>query len=138
MKTYVLAYFATAIVFLGLDSVWLSTMGSAFYRPLLGNLLLEKFNVAPAAVFYLLYVVGIVFFATAPAFDSGRWATALGHGALFGFFAYATYDLSNQATLKNWPALLTLIDLSWGTVLTGASATLGYLIARAILGATTT
>lgn len=135
MKTYILSYVATAIVFLGMDSIWLGTMGNALYRPLLGGLMLEKFSLAPAAAFYLLYVVGIVFFAVSPAFDSGRWTTALVHGALFGFFAYATYDLTNQATLKNWPMTITIVDLCWGTVVTGVAATFGYLIAKTVLKA---
>ena len=135
MKTYILSYVATAIVFLGMDSIWLGTMGNLLYRPLLGGLMLEKFSLAPAAAFYLLYVVGIVFFAVSPAFDSGRWMTALVHGALFGFFAYATYDLTNQATLKNWPMTITIVDLCWGTVATGVAATFGYLIAKTVLKA---
>jgi uncharacterized membrane protein len=135
MKIYALSYLATAIVFVGIDAIWLSTMGNALYRPLLGEILLEKFNPAPAALFYLLYFGGIVYFAVAPAIESGRWTTALCNGALFGFFAYATYDLTNQATLKVWSTVITVADLCWGTALTAVAATLGYLIARAIAGA---
>ena len=136
MKTYILSYLATAFVFLGMDAIWLSTMGGALYRPLLGNMLLEKFSLAPAVIFYLLYVVGIVIFAVSPAFESGRWTTATLYGALFGFFAYATYDFTNQATLKDWSAIITVVDLCWGTVVTGVAATIGYLIAGAVLRAT--
>jgi uncharacterized membrane protein len=134
MKIYVLSYLAAGIVMLGIDAVWLGVMGSAFYRPMLGDMLQEKFSPAPAAIFYLLYVAGIVIFGVTPAFESGRWTTALTHGALLGFFAYATYDLTNQATLRHWPTLVTIVDLSWGTTLTGVSATLGYLIARTVAG----
>ena len=74
-------------------------------------------------------------FAISPALDTGRWATALIHGALFGLFAYATYDLSNQATLRNWPMTITLIDVSWGTTVTAVSAAAGYSIAQALLRA---
>lgn len=136
MKLYVLSYIATAILFFACDAVWLSTAGNSLYRPLLGDLVLEKFNVAAAVVFYLIYVVGAVYFAIAPAVASGRWTTALANGALFGFFAYGTYDLTNQATLKGWPTTITIVDMCWGTVLTAVCAALGYVIANAIVNAT--
>jgi uncharacterized membrane protein len=136
MKIYLLAYLATGIVFLGCDVVWLSTAGNNIYRPLLGDLLLEKFRLVPAVVFYLVYMAGIVYFASSAAITSGRWTAALGNGALFGFVAYATYDLTNQATLKSWSTTVTILDLCWGTVLTAVAATLGYLIASAIARAT--
>ena len=132
MRIYVLSYLATAFVFLGIDAVWLSTMGNMLYRPLLGDILLEKFSLAPAAVFYLLYIGGIIYFATAPAMASGRWTTALLNGALFGFFAYGTYDLTNQATLKVWSTTITIADLCWGTALTAVAAVLGYIIGSAV------
>jgi uncharacterized membrane protein len=131
VKVYILSYLATAVVLLGCDILWLTTTSGTLYRPLLGDLLLEKFSLAPAVVFYLVFVAGIVFFAITPAISSGRWTAALVNGALFGFFAYATYDLTNQATLKSWSATVTVIDMAWGTVLASVSATLGYLIASA-------
>ena len=136
MKIYVLAYLATAIVFLGCDAVWLTLTGNTLYRPLLGDLVLEKFRLMPAAAFYLVYIAGIVVFVLSPAIASGRWTTALVKGALFGFFAYATYDLTNQATLKSWSTTITILDLCWGTVVTAVAATLGYVIASAIAKAT--
>lgn len=132
MSFYAAAYVITAVIFLGLDALWLGTMGSRLYRRELGELMLENFKVAPAAVFYLLYVIGIVFFAIQPALASGRWQTALLHGALFGFFAYGTYDLTNLATLRGWSATISFVDLAWGTALTGLSAALGYAITSAI------
>jgi uncharacterized membrane protein len=132
-KFYVVSYVATAILFFGCDAVWLSTAGNSLYRPLLGELVLEKFKLAPAVVFYLLYVGGAVYFAISPAVASGRWTTALANGALFGFFAYATYDLTNQATLKGWPTTITVIDLCWGTVLTAVCAAFGYIVAAALV-----
>ena len=102
MKLTIVAYLATAIAMLGIDSIWLSLTASRLYKPQLKDLLLEKFNVAPAAGFYLLYVAGIVFFAVFPALATGRWTTALGRGAALGLVAYATYDLTNQATLRGW------------------------------------
>ena len=135
MKIYVLSYLATGVVFLGCDVIWLSITGSSLYRPLLGDLLLEKFRWAPAVAFYLIYMAGIVFFATSRAIATGQWSSAFIHGGLFGFVAYATYDLTNQATLRSWSTTITILDLCWGTILTAGAATLGYLIARAIVRA---
>ena len=126
--TNLIAYGATALVFFGLDFLWLGTVANSFYRGQLGPLMAEQVNIPVAALFYALYVVGLVIFAVAPALAAGSWKTALMYGALFGFFAYATYDLTNLATLRDWPVALTLVDLLWGTALSGMSATLGYLI----------
>ena len=128
--TNLIAYGATALVFFGLDFLWLGTVANSFYRGQLGPLMAEQVNIPVAALFYALYVVGLVIFAVAPALAAGSWKTALVYGALFGFFAYATYDLTNLATLRDWPAALSVVDLIWGTVLSGTSATLGYLITR--------
>ncbi|WP_029004448.1 DUF2177 family protein [Azorhizobium doebereinerae] len=132
MGIYALAYAATAVVFLAADALWLTVMGARFYKPLMGDMVLEAFRPAPAVAFYLIYVAGIVVFAIAPALGSGRWTTALLNGALLGLSAYATYDLTNQATLKTWPLALTLVDMAWGTALTATAASLGFLIARAL------
>jgi uncharacterized membrane protein len=128
-RTYLTAYAATAVAFLAVDSVWLSVMASQLYRPLLGDLLAEDFDLAAAALFYVIYVGGIVFFAIRPALASGRASTAALNGAIFGLCAYGTYDLTNQATLKNWPTLITVADLCWGTILTATAATIGFLVA---------
>ena len=132
MKLTIVAYLATAIAFLGIDAVWLSLSASRLYKPKLGGMLLDKFNVAPAAAFYLLYVAGILFFAVFPALASGRWTTALGRGAALGLVAYATYDLTNEATLRGWSTTVTIADLCWGTILTALAATAGYLVTRAV------
>ena len=87
---------------------------------------------APAAAFYLLYVAGILFFAVFPALATGRWTTALGRGAALGLVAYATYDLTNAATLRGWSTTVTIADLCWGTALTALAATVGYLATRAL------
>ena len=97
-------------------------MADRLYRPALGRLMLDRFELAPAAVFYALYVIGIVVFAVAPGLASGRWTTSLGLGALLGLIAYATYDLTNQATLRDWPWRVTLADLCWGTLVTAVAA----------------
>lgn len=125
---YFIAYGVTAVVFLAIDSVWLTTMANAFYRPMLGNLLADQPRLMVAVFFYLLYVVGIVYFAVVPALQAGHWSTALLNGAMLGLIAYATYDLTNQATLREWPFMVSVVDMAWGTFLTGLSATLGYLI----------
>lgn len=127
---YAIAFATTAVVFLGIDAVWLTLTAQRLYRPLIGDMLLERFNVFPAIVFYVVYTAGIVVFAVAPALSSGRAATATWHGALLGFVAYATYDLTNQATLRNWPVAVTIADLVWGSALTAVAATAGYLAAR--------
>ena len=129
---YVIAYVATLVIFLAVDAVWLTIMATRLYKPTLGDVLLPNFLVAPAALFYIVFIVGILIFATAPAFASGHWATALIYGALFGFFSYGVYDFTNWSTLRNWNATITIADVIWGTVLTGTAATLGFLITQAI------
>ena len=129
MKTIMTAYAAAAVTMLGMDAVWLSISADLLYRPLLGDILLPAFRPIPAILFYVLYVVGIVMFAIKPALETGRWSGAAAKGALFGFFCYATYDLTNQATLKTWPATVTIIDMGWGTFLTACVATVGYVAA---------
>jgi len=119
---YLTAYVAALLVFFLADMVWLGTMVSRLYRPALGDLLLSGVNMAPAILFYLVYPVGLVIFAIVPALKSGNITTALFLGALFGFFTYGTYDLTNQATLRNWSTTLTIADMAWGSVLGGVSA----------------
>ena len=127
---HLVAYLGAAATFAVLDAIWLTVAGSRLYRPALAPLLADGFRLAPAIAFYVLYVAGIVIFAVAPAMRTGQWTTAALMGGLFGFFCYATYDLTNQATLKLWPLKVTLIDISWGTVLTATSATVAWLVVR--------
>jgi uncharacterized membrane protein len=124
-KSAFIAYAATALVFLALDAVWLYTMAERLYRPALGHLMADRVAVLPAIAFYLVYIVGVLVFAVRPGLESGRWTVALGLGALLGFVAYATYDLTNQATLRDWPWRVTLADLCWGTAVTAAAAAAG-------------
>ena len=128
MTRTIAAYVATLVVFLAVDAVWLTLMASRLYRPTLGDILLEKFLPGPAIAFYLVFVIGVVIFAVSPAIKDGQWTTALLYGALFGFFSYGVYDFTNMATLRNWTATITAADVVWGTVLTGVSATAGFLI----------
>ncbi len=134
MKTYLTAYLVTAIAFLAIDSVWLSNMANVFYRPVMGDMLVPGFRLAPAIVFYVIFVFGLVFFAVRPGLLAGSATVTLIHGALLGFVAYATYDLTNQATLKNWSWTLTIADLIWGTVLSAVSAYIGYWVTSRISG----
>ena len=108
------------------DVIWLSWMASRLYRPTLGDIMLTGVNFLPAILFYGLYPIGLVMFAVIPALKNGNIATAAILGALFGFFTYATYDLSNQATLRNWSSLLSAADIGWGTVLGALAAALSF------------
>jgi uncharacterized membrane protein len=134
MKDYLIAYVATAVAFLAIDAVWLSNMANVIYRPVMGDMMLSGFRLAPAIVFYLIFVFGLVFFAVRPGLLAGSGMVTLLNGALLGFIAYATYDLTNQATLKNWSWTLTIADMIWGTVLSAASAYVGYWVASRISG----
>jgi len=130
MASNAAAYLATLVVLVVCDFVWLSVVGAGVYRPRLGDLLLARPNLPAAAAFYLVYAAGIVVFAAGPALRAGSWPRGLMLGALFGFFAYATYDLTNLATLRGWSAVVTLIDIAWGAVLSGAAAAAGTIIAQ--------
>lgn len=127
MTRIITAYFATLIVFAAIDAVWLTQVGPSLYKPVLGDLLAEKPRLGAAVVFYAIFIAGIVYFAVLPGL-AGGWRTALVNGAVLGFVAYATYDLTNQATLAVWSTKLTIADMLWGTFLTGLSATGGCLI----------
>lgn len=123
---YALSYVGIFVAFLAIDAVWLYKMSSVLYRPTLGDILLEAPRFGPAVAFYLIFPIGILAFAVAPALRAGSIAPAIGYGALFGALAYATYDLTNFATVRNWTLQLTLIDVAWGTVLSGIAAAAGY------------
>ncbi len=123
--SYAISYVATAIVFLGLDFLWL-TGSSKFYRSRIGELLLEDPNLIAAAAFYVIYVTGVSYFAVIPALSSGRWTTALVSGALLGLVAFGTYDMTNLATIKGWSLEVSLVDMVWGVFITTASALAGY------------
>lgn len=131
---YAVAYIAALIVFGILDAIWLSTMASRLYRPALGETMLDKLRVAPALVFYLLYPVGIVVFAAMPAVQIGSGGLALSYGALFGLLAYATYDLTNYATLRKWTLKLAVVDLVYGSVASSLMALSAYQAVRWFVG----
>ena len=130
MLKYLAAYGATVLAMLILDLIWLGLIAKSWYRDGIGHLMADSPNFFAGGVFYLLYPVGVLLFAIAPALWSEAtelmpWQRTLVAGALFGFFAYATYDLSNLATLKGWPAHLALIDIAWGTIVTSIAAVAG-------------
>ena len=120
-------YGVCTAVFFVLDFIWLITATPRIYAPKLGDLLAEQPRLGVAAVFYLVYLVGLVLLAVIPGIESGSLSGALWRGALFGFIAYATYDLTNLATIRNWPVDVTIIDLVWGTSLNTVIAAAGYL-----------
>jgi len=127
---YVIAYVSTAFVFLAADFIWLGFIARSFYRDNLEGLLLEKPLMDVAGLFYGLYVVGIVIFGVMAGLRDDSWRSAAIYGALFGLFAYATYDLTNLATLKNWPMIVSVVDMAWGAFVTALAATGGYLAVR--------
>jgi uncharacterized membrane protein len=127
MRRCVIAYVSVLIVLGALDFCWLSLAGPNLYRPLLGNLpLLDRPVWWAAASFYLVYAAGVAALAVAPALNSNSWIGALRRGAILGLVAYATYDLTNQATLSGWPVAITLADIAWGVALTAIAAVGGY------------
>jgi uncharacterized membrane protein len=132
---YVAGYIAALVTFVAADMVWLGTMAPRFYKPMLGDIAIPGVNLAPAIVFYTIYPIGLLIFAINPAMKSGALADAALYGALFGFFTYATYDLSNYTTLRNWPLQLTLVDVAWGTILGAATSAVSSWIVGKMLGA---
>jgi uncharacterized membrane protein len=132
MKAF-LVYLITVPIFFIIDLFWLGVIAKGFYRKHLGYLMRPEINWFAAILFYLLFIIGIVLFAVRPALELQSPVRALVFGALFGFFTYATYDLTNLATVKDWPVLVTVIDLIWGTVLCGAVALGSYVISNRVL-----
>jgi uncharacterized membrane protein len=131
MRVYIIAYIVAAIVMGGLDFCWLRTTGDTVYRPVIGSLMADDPDMKAAVAFYVIYLIGVLIFAVRPGLAAGTWQTALMFGALFGFFAYATYDLTNMATLKVWSLKITLMDMAWGTFLTGTTAAVSTAVALA-------
>jgi len=125
--------FAIALpVFLAIDMVWLGVLAKDFYREQIGMLMKSDVNWAAAAIFYLIFIAGLVVFVISPAVEKGSWTHALLFGALFGLVCYATYDLTNLAVAKDWPLLVTIVDLVWGAVLAASVSTVTYFIATNI------
>jgi uncharacterized membrane protein len=130
--TYVVAYLTVLLVFGAIDAVWLTVMGPLIYRPALGEILLPSLRVAPAIAFYLFYPVGVVVFAVLPGLRAESVATALLLALLLGALAYATYDLTNFATLRHWTLEITILDIGYGALASGIAATAAWFAARAL------
>jgi uncharacterized membrane protein len=128
----VAAYVAALVVFVLVDAVWLSTMGNMLYRPILGDILLPTLRIAPALVFYAAFPIGIVALAVMPALKSGSFGAAAASGLLLGAIAYGTYDLTNYATLRNWNLQLTVLDIVYGAIATGAAAVAATYASRVV------
>jgi len=120
-------YLAAVVGFLAIDMVWLGIVARGFYRKHLGFLLADQPNWWAAAVFYLLFVAGLLVFAVFPGLNANSLRKAVLLGSLFGLITYATYDLTNLATVKNWPLIVTVVDMAWGAVLAAAVSGIGYL-----------
>lgn len=123
-------YFITLGVFFVIDMLWLGFFARKFYAEQIGFLMTENVNWYAALTFYLVYISGLVLFVITPAIEKQSWQQALLFGAFFGFVTYATYDLTNLATLKNWPLLITIVDLIWGTVLCSSVSLLSFQISN--------
>lgn len=130
MIKYFRLYLVLLIAFLIIDSLWLGVVARSFYQQSLGFLLAPNPNWFAAAAFYLLFVAGILFFVVAPGLESGSLKTTLLRAALFGLISYATYDLTNFATIKDWPLLLTVVDLLWGTFLSISVSLVGFVFGK--------
>lgn len=122
IKLYAIAFFAFFVI----DMIWLGLVARNFYREQLGALIAPNINWAAAIIFYLVFIAGLVLFVVSPAVDKNSWTHALVFGALFGFICYATYDLTNLATLKGWPVAVTVVDLAWGATLGATVSVITY------------
>lgn len=123
-------YLIAMPVFLGIDMIWLTLVAKNFYAKHIGYLMAKNPNLPAAFIFYLLFIAGLIVFVIAPALDKKIWTHALVMGAFFGLITYATYDLTNLATIKNWPLIITIVDLIWGMTLSASVSVVTYFIAR--------
>jgi uncharacterized membrane protein len=129
---YIKLFFIALPVFFAIDMIWLVLVAKNFYQKQIGFLMKPDINWFAAIIFYLLFILGLVTFVISPAVEKQSWIHALLFGALFGLITYATYDLTNLATLKDWPLVVTVVDLIWGTVLAASISVITYLIASKI------
>ena len=132
MKT-LLTYLISTVIFFAIDMVWLALIARNFYKEKIGFLLADKVNWAAAMVFYLLYIGGISYFAVMPAVKENNWQIALINGAILGLLCYATYDLTNLATINKWPLIVVIADIAWGIILTGSVSLLTYFASAKLL-----
>jgi uncharacterized membrane protein len=126
MASYLKLYLATLIAFFAIDMIWLGLVARTFYRKYLGFLLAPSTNWLAAIIFYLLFIVGILVFVVLPGLEKNSLKTTLVRAALFGLVTYATYDLTNLATVKNWPMIVSIVDIAWGIVLSVLVSLIGF------------
>ena len=129
---FITLYLIALPVFLAIDMVWLIFVAKNFYAQQIGFLMKTEINWPAAIIFFLIFIVGLVVFVITPALEKNSWSHALIYGALFGLVAYATYDLTNLATMKNWPVIITIVDLAWGMTVAASVSIVTYLIAAKI------
>jgi uncharacterized membrane protein len=132
--TLAITYIVALLIFLALDAIWLTTMGKPFYAAELGTLLREKPDFVSAFGFYLLFIAGLVVFVINPSLASGKMAHAVIFGAFFGLVTYATYDMTNLATMKGFTTRVAVVDMIWGAALSSSVSALTFLIVRALRG----
>lgn len=130
---FIKLYLIALSVFLAIDMAWLTVIAKGFYGKHLGYLMAKNPNLLAAFIFYLIFIAGLIFFVIAPSLDKKSWSHALLVGAFFGLVTYATYDLTNLATVKDWPIIITVVDLLWGMTLSSTVSIITYLIAVAIV-----
>ena len=127
---FIKLYLIALPVFLVIDAIWLGIISKNFYKNQIGFLMKTEINWLSAVIFYLIFIAGLVFFVILPAMEKNSWSHALLAGILFGLVTYATYDLTNMATIKDWPLLVTIIDLFWGMFIAGSVSIITFLIAN--------
>ena len=132
MKYFIL-FIITTLTFFVIDMLWLGLIAKNFYREKLSFVFTGEVNWAAALIFYFIYIIGILYFAILPGFTHLDWKMVLFNGAFLGFLCYATYDLTNMATIKQWPLIVVLVDILWGTVLTASVSILSYFAAIKLL-----
>ncbi len=126
IKTFLVAF----AVFLGIDMLWLTIIASKFYKSQIGHLMADKAKLLPAAIFYLLFIAAMIYFVIVPALEHQNLTRLIISAAIFGLVTYATYDLTNMATLKDWPLLVTVVDIAWGTFISLAVSLITYFIRK--------
>jgi len=130
MAYYLKLYLITLAAFLGIDMIWLGLVARDLYQNYLGFIMAPKPNWLAAIIFYLLFILSLLIFVILPGLKENNLGTTLLRAALFGLITYATYDLTNLATLKDWPVFITVVDMTWGTILSVAVSTIGFMAGK--------
>lgn len=131
---YIKIYLVAVVVFFAIDLIWLGVIAKNLYQKHLGYLMRNPVNWTAAIIFYLIFVVGMVFFVINPALEKSSLSYAITVGALFGFITYATYDLTNLATVKDWPVVITVVDLIWGSTLSALTSGISFFLVQTFFG----